>query len=98
MLGWSGQLPDGQETSMGREQDGLGWGVVLPRLSAQYTWWMDTAECRGVVGQRKLFSVVTGKRNMSKVSPGLGCYQQGHVFAKLSQKNLAAETFLSAEF
>ena len=49
-------------------------------------------------GQRKLFSVVTGKRNMSKVSPGLGCYQQGHVSAKLSQKNLAAETFLSAEF
>ena len=29
----------------------------------------------GVVGQRKLFSVVTGKRNMSKVSPGLGWCQ-----------------------
>ena len=27
MLGWSGQLPDGQETSVGWEQDGLGWGV-----------------------------------------------------------------------
>ena len=28
-------------------------------------------------GKRKLFSVVTGKRNMSKVSPGLGWYQHG---------------------
>ena len=26
MLGWSEQLPDSQETSMGWEQDGLGWG------------------------------------------------------------------------
>ena len=77
MLGWSGQLSDGQETSMGWEQDGLGWGAVLPRVSAQSTWWMDTAECRGVVEQRKLFSVVTRKRNMSKVSPGLGWYQHG---------------------
>ena len=33
---------------------------------------VDMAECWGVVGQRKLFSVVTGKRNMSKVSAGLG--------------------------
>ena len=56
---------------------GAGWagmGVVLPRVSAQSTWWMDTAECWGMVGLIK-FSVVTGKRNMSKVSPGLGWYQ-----------------------
>ena len=32
----------------------------------------STAECWGVVGQRKMFCAVTGKRNMSKVSPGLG--------------------------
>ena len=44
---------------------------------AQSTWWMDTAECWGVVGQRKLFSVVAGKRNVFKVSPGLGWYQHG---------------------
>ena len=52
ILGSSGQLPDGQETSMGWEQDGLGWGAILPRVSGQSTWWMDTAECWGVVGQR----------------------------------------------
>ena len=57
---------------MGREQDRLGWGVVLPRVSAKSTWWTDKAECRGVVGQIKLFRVVTGNRNVSKVSPGLG--------------------------
>ena len=34
MLGYSGQLPDGQETSMGCEQDRLGWGSILPRTSA----------------------------------------------------------------
>ena len=28
------------------------------------------------VGQRKLFRIITGKRSMSKVSPGLGWYQQ----------------------
>ena len=56
---------------MGWEQNGLGWGAILPRLSAQSTWWMDMAECQGMVGQRKLFSVVTGKKNMSKVSPAL---------------------------
>ena len=33
---------------------------------------VDMAERWGVVGQRKLFSVVTGKRNVCKVSPGLG--------------------------
>ena len=41
MLGWSGQLPDGQKTSMGWEQDGLGWRVVLPRVYAQSTLRMD---------------------------------------------------------
>ena len=54
---------------MGWEQDE---GMILPRVSTQPTWWMDTAECWGVVGQRTLFSEVTGKRDMSKVSPGLG--------------------------
>ena len=29
MIGWLGQYPDGQETSVGWEQDGLGWEVVL---------------------------------------------------------------------
>ena len=43
MLGWSGQLPDGQETSVGWEQDGLGWEVVLLMVSAQSTCWMDAA-------------------------------------------------------
>ena len=33
MLGYSGQLPDGQETSMGWEQDGLGRGSIPPRVS-----------------------------------------------------------------
>ena len=37
---------------------------------------MDTAEFQGIVGQRKLFSVVTGKRNMSKVNPELAWYHQ----------------------
>ena len=71
-LGQSGKLPDSQKTSIRWEEDRLGWGVTLPRVSAKSTWWMDTAECQGVVGQRKLFSVATGKRNMSKVSLGLG--------------------------
>ena len=56
----------------GMKWNGLGWGAILPRVSAQSTWWMDTAEYWGVVGQRKLFSVMTGKRNMSKAGPGLG--------------------------
>ena len=34
MLGWLGQLPDGQEISVGCEQAGLGWKVVLPMVSA----------------------------------------------------------------
>ena len=33
------------------------------------------AESWGMVGLRKLFSVVTVNRNISKVSPGLGWYQ-----------------------
>ena len=33
---------------------------------------VDMAERWGMVGQRKLFSVVTGKRNMSKISAALG--------------------------
>ena len=74
MPGLSRQLPDGQKTSMGWEENGLGLRAILPRVSAQSIWWMDTAECRGVVWQRKLFSVVTGKRNILKVSPGLGWY------------------------
>ena len=41
MLGWLGQFPDGQETSVGWEQDGLGWEVVLPMVSTQSTCWMD---------------------------------------------------------
>ena len=34
--------------------------------------WIDTTKCWGVVGQRKLTCVATGKINMSKVSPQLG--------------------------
>ena len=41
MLGWLGQLPDGQEISMGWEQDELGWEVALLMVSAQSTCWMD---------------------------------------------------------
>ena len=41
MLGWLGQFPDGQKTSVGWEQDGLGWEVVLPMVSTQSTCWMD---------------------------------------------------------
>ena len=41
MLGWLGQLSDGQETSVGWEQNGLGWKVVLSMVSAQSTCWMD---------------------------------------------------------
>ena len=49
----------------------MGWdgGVVLPMVSAHSTCWMDAVYCRGAVG------VVSGKRNVSKVSPGLGWYQ-----------------------
>ena len=33
MLGYLGQLPDGQETSVAWEQDGLAWEIVLPMVS-----------------------------------------------------------------
>ena len=57
---------------MGWEQGRLGCKTILPRVPAQSSWWMDTSECHGMVGQRKSFTVVTVKRNMSKVSLGLG--------------------------
>ena len=40
----------------------------------QSIWWIDTAKCWCVVGQRKLLSVVKISP-VSKVSPGLGWYQ-----------------------
>ena len=61
IVGLPGQLSDDQEISTGWEQDGLGWGAILPTVPGLSTGWMDTAECRGVVGQRRLFSVVTGR-------------------------------------
>ena len=39
---------------MGWEQDGLGWGAILPRVSAQSTCGMDTAECAGRGGAKKI--------------------------------------------
>ena len=44
----------------------------LPNVSALSTWWIDTTECWSVVGQNKMSCAVTGERNISKVSPGLG--------------------------
>ena len=41
MLGWLGQLPDGQETSVRWEKDGLGWKVVLSKMSVHSICWMD---------------------------------------------------------
>ena len=41
MLGWLEQLPDGQETSVRWEKDGLGWKVVLSKVSVQSICWMD---------------------------------------------------------
>ena len=52
---------------MGWKQDGLDWGAILPSVSAWSTWWMDMAECWDMVGQRKLFSVMTGNRNIAKL-------------------------------
>ena len=75
VLGLLGQLPDGQEISMGWEQDELGWEVALLMVSAQSTCWMDAVCYWGVVRQRKLLDVVSGKTNLSKASPGLGWYQ-----------------------
>ena len=37
MFGLWGQLPNGQEISMGWKQDGLGRGEILPRVFAQFT-------------------------------------------------------------
>ena len=34
--------------------NGLGWWVILPRVSAQSTWWMDMAECGGRGGTVKI--------------------------------------------
>ena len=56
MFGWLGQLPDGREMFMPFEQVGMG-GDSTKSVSAQSTWWLDTAECGGMVGQRKLFNV-----------------------------------------
>ena len=44
----------------------------LPNVSALSTWWVDMVEYRGMVGQSKVFCAATGKRNKSKVNPGLG--------------------------
>ena len=41
MLGCLWQLPDDQETSVGWEQDVLGWDVTLQMVSAQSPCWMD---------------------------------------------------------
>ena len=35
MFGWLEQLHDGQEISLGWEQDGLGWWTFLRGVSAQ---------------------------------------------------------------
>ena len=35
MFGWLGLLSGGQEISMGWEQDELGWGKILARVSPQ---------------------------------------------------------------
>ena len=49
----------------------------------------------GVVGQRKLFSVVNGKRNMSKVSPRLGWCQHCNSGISLTMVNygMVVKTF-----
>ena len=54
---------------MGWEQDGLGWGQFYQEcLPSPPEGWIQL-NVLGALGHRKLFSVVTGKRNMSKVSP-----------------------------
>ena len=68
-------LSDSQESSMRWEQDALGWGTILPRILPSAPGGWIRLNVLGVVRQRKLFSVVTGKRSMSKVSSGLGWYQ-----------------------
>ena len=43
MLGWLGQLPDDQETSVGWKQDGLGWvSTQITMVSTQPTCWIDS--------------------------------------------------------
>ena len=49
-----------------------GWlPVYLSGVSALSTQWIDVTKSWGVVGQRKIYCVATGKSNMSRVSPGL---------------------------
>ena len=74
---YPGQLSDSQETSMGWEQDGLGRGegqFYQECLPSPPGGWIRL-NVVGVMRQIKLFSVVTGKKNMSKVSPVLGWCQ-----------------------
>ena len=68
-------LSDSQESSMRWEQDALGWRTILPRILPSPPGGWIRLNVLGVVRQRKLFSAVTGKRSMSKVSSGLGWYQ-----------------------
>ena len=46
--------------------------AYLSNVSALPTWWVYTAKYWGVVGQSKMSCAATGKRNKSKVNPGLG--------------------------
>ena len=39
---------------MGWEQDGLGWGAMLPGVSPQSTRMLDRAECGGRGGAEKI--------------------------------------------
>ena len=82
---------------MGWEQDGLGCGAILPSVSAHSTWWMDTDECGGRGGAEKVvyYSVVTGKRNMSKVSPGLGWCQNAKICHTTVYDSMVVKTWNS---
>ena len=44
----------------------------LSNVSALSTWGVDMVKCRGMVGQSKMSCAATGKKNKSKVNPGLG--------------------------
>ena len=46
----------------------------------------------GVVGKRKLFSVVTENRNMSKVSPGLGWCQKSGISLAMVNDGMVVKT------
>ena len=76
MLGYSGQLSDSRKPAWDGSRigwdEGQSYQECLP--SPPGGWIRLNMVC--MVGQRKLFSVVTGNRNMSNVSPGLGWYQQ----------------------